>query len=261
MPLQEVSFPNGRVMVCSISNPESEGPNEDSAAVIQAPSGQLLLIVADGVGGSRQGHIASKIAVDLMVEAVRAADPELTSLRALIIDSMEHSNQEILGLGTGAATTLMVAEIHEGQLRTYHAGDSTVLVCSSRGKTRLMTVGHNITERAVEAGWMDANEAIVHHERHLVSNILGTPELRIEIGPRLALSPLDTVLVASDGLFDNLVPDEVISRIRKEPLNQNFEKLVKKTQRMMTDGNGDRHGKPDDLTILAWKRNRDSRAG
>ena len=104
----------------------------------------------------------------------------------------------------------------------FDAGDSTVLVCSSRGNTRLMTVGHNITEIAVEAGWMDANEAIVHEERHLVSNILGTPELRIEIGSRLKLSPLDTVLVASDGLFDNLVPDEVISGIRKEPLNQNF---------------------------------------
>ena len=256
LPLQEVSFPNSRVMVCSIANPESDGPNEDSAAVIMAPSGQLLLIVADGAGGSRQGHVASKIAVNRMVEAVLAADPETASLRALIIDSMEHSNQEILDLGTGAGTTLMVAEIHDGQLRTYHAGDSTVLVCSSRGNTRLMTVGHNITERAVEAGWMDANEAIVHEERHLVSNILGTPELRIEIGSRLKLSPLDTVLVASDGLFDNLVPDEVISGIRKEPLNQNFAKLVRKTQRMMTDGNGDRHGKPDDLTIIAWKRSR-----
>jgi len=258
---QEIYFSDSRVMACSLANPESAGPNEDSAAVIQAPSGHLLLVVADGVGGAKQGHVAAKLAVDSLVKAVASADPELTSIRALIIDCMEHTNQAIRELGTGAATTLAVAEIHNGQLRTYHAGDSTILVCSSHGKTRLMTVGHNPTDQAVDAGWMDANEAIVHHERHLVSNILGSSQLRIEIGPRFTLAPMDTVLIASDGLFDNLVPDEVISRIRKEPLQRNFEKLIGETRQMMVQGSGQRHGKPDDLTILVWKRKREMPSG
>ena len=39
--------------------------------------------------------------------------------------------------------------------------------------------------------------------------------MRIEIGPAVCLSQLDTVVIASDGLFDNLSIQEVVGSMRK----------------------------------------------
>ncbi len=54
-----------------------------------------------------------------------------------------------------------------------------------------------------------------HEERHLVSNVVGTDDMRIELGPPLKLARYDTVLLASDGLLDNLYTDEIVELIRK----------------------------------------------
>jgi serine/threonine protein phosphatase PrpC len=251
---QLINISGGKVAACSMACPESGAENEDCIAVVSSPSGHTLLVVADGVGGAKQGHLASRIAVDCIVQAVLGATSDVSRLRPLIIDAIEHADQKIRELSTGAATTLAIAEIFEGQLRTYHCGDSNILVCGSRGRIRRMTVGHNPTDMAVNAGWLEPEEALSHGERHFVSNILGSPPLRIEIGQRLPLLPRDTVLVASDGLFDNLVPVEIVEMIRKEPILNNLNKLVDATQARMT---GQLEGsKPDDLSVIAWRRDR-----
>jgi serine/threonine protein phosphatase PrpC len=95
----------------------------------------------------------------------------------------------------------------------------------------------------------------MHHEdRHLVSNVIGSPEMTIEIGPSLRLAPRDTVLLASDGLFDNLYIHEVVERIRKGPLDQAVERLATDSRRRMLEPEPGSPSKPDDLTIVALRR-------
>ena len=54
-------------------------------------------------------------------------------------------------------------------------------------------------------------------ERHPLPE--GCPaRMRIEIGPAVCLSQLDTVVIASDGLFDNLSIQEVVGSMRKGKL-------------------------------------------
>jgi PPM family protein phosphatase len=117
-----------------------------------------------------------------------------------------------------------------------------------------MTVGHSPTELAVDAGWLEPAEALVHHERHLVTNALGLGRLRIETGPPVRLYPCDTVLVASDGLFDNLLPVEVIDIIRRSPVEASFGRLLDETRARMTGQVSVGNGKPDDLTAIAWRQ-------
>ena len=61
-------------------------------------------------------------------------------------------------------------------------------------------------------------EAMFHAERHLVLNMIGSEEMRIEIGPVHRLAPYDTVVVASDGLWDNLYVEEVAELLRPTTL-------------------------------------------
>jgi serine/threonine protein phosphatase PrpC len=77
--------------------------------------------------------------------------------------------------------------------------------------------------------------------------------MRIEIGAKLKLAPRDTLLLASDGLADNLHTDEIVARIRKGPLKRAVGRLVQEAHsRMDRSTNGSPH-KPDDLTLIAFR--------
>ena len=57
--------------------------------------------------------------------------------------------------------------------------------------------------------------------------------MRVEVGPALQLAVRDTVLLASDGLFDNLYIDEIVDTIRSGPLTAAADRLVARVQARM----------------------------
>lgn len=74
--------------------------------------------------------------------------------------------------------------------------------------------------------------------------------MRIEIGPSIALGQRDTVLIASDGLFDNLSIAEVVERIRKGKLPASLASLADLAHARML-GIENQPCKPDDLSVIA----------
>ena len=150
-----------------------------------------------------------------------------------------------------------MAEIQGRTVRPYHVGDSMVLVVGQRGKIKLQTVSHSPVGYAVESGMLDETEAMNHAERHLVSNIIGAADMRIEIGPTIELARFDTLLLASDGLFDNLHVDEIVQRVRKGPLKRVIRTLAEDCRRRMLDAEDDQPSKPDDLTFVAFRCTRE----
>ena len=97
-------------------------------------------------------------------------------------------------------TTLAAVEISGVSARPYHIGDSSILITGQKGKLKLNTVAHSPVGFAVEAGLLDVDEALHHAERHLVSNVLGLENMRIELGSPVDLAPRDSLVIASDGL-------------------------------------------------------------
>src|SRR5690606_35529750 len=114
-------------------------------------------------------------------------------------------------------------------------------------------VPHSPTGFAVEAGLLDEDEAVRHAERHVLFNVLGTEDMRVEIGGAVKLATFDTVLLASDGLLDNLFADEIVDIIRTGPIRDAADRLVEKAiGRMKRNGSG-QPSKPDDLTIILFR--------
>jgi serine/threonine protein phosphatase PrpC len=87
-----------------------------------------------------------------------------------------------------------------------------------------------------------------------VSNLIGTREMRIELGPLHPLSLLDTVVVASDGLFDNLSPDEVADLVRAGALKDGAARLAGAVRERM--GQNEKPSKPDDLSFVVMRSRR-----
>jgi serine/threonine protein phosphatase PrpC len=251
-------FAAGTAAVFSNRSPLKTTPNEDVAALWSIGANGGVLAIADGLGGHAGGEKAARIAIDTIGRFVNealasgaASEPEW--LRGAILNGIEAANRAVRELGCGAATTVALAEIQERTIRTYHVGDSAILVTGQRGKLKLQTIPHSPVGYAVEAGLMNEEDAIRHEARHVISNVIGLEQMRIEIGPPVEMARRDTLVLASDGLLDNLLPNEIVELVRSGPLEQAVADLAEEAQRRMTTQLGAAPSKPDDLTVIAYR--------
>jgi len=248
----EAAGPVGRIAVRSLKSPDKDGPNEDAAAVIPVGDAAVVLAVADGVGGSPAGCEASTSAMRILKKSLAAVDG--APLRGAILDAIEKANQTILDSGRRSATTLVVAEIAGHELRCYHIGDSELVVVGQRGRVKQRIIPHSPTGFAVEAGLLDEDEAVQHEERHVLFNVVGAPDMRVDISTAVRLAPKDTVLLASDGVLDNLYFDEIVEIIRIGPIGRAADRLIEAARARMANGDGAAPSKPDDATIVLYRR-------
>lgn len=245
-------FAAGHAAVFTQRAPYKETPNEDAAALLHAGGGRGAIVVADGCGGMADGAEASRLAIRSLRDTVDAMGSE-GSLRSAILDGIERANSEVQALGSGAGTTVVAVELDGDWLRAYNVGDSQALVVGGRGKVKLQTSPHSPVGYAVEAGVISEQEAILHEDRHIVSNVVGSRDTRIEIGPRRRLSRRDTLVVASDGLFDNLHVEEIVAIIRKGSLEDAANRLVEEVTARMGNADDGQPSKPDDLTFVLFR--------
>lgn len=241
----------GQVGIFSARCPTKTSANEDSAAIVPFDETSFVLIVADGMGGHAAGEIASRTAVEELTAAIVEARKSDSLLRSGIITGFERANEAIKALGTGGGTTLAVVEISDGYARCYHAGDSIILIVSSHGKIKLETTSHSPVGFGVEAGLLDEDEAAGHEHRHLILNAIGHEGMRIEIGSPVKLAKRDTVLLASDGLSDNMPIQDIADGIRKGHLPSTLTRLVNQCRDNMLGES--ENAKPDDLAIVVFR--------
>lgn len=241
------------VVAFSRPAPLKETPNEDAAAIIPVSGEAAVLAVADGCGGLRGGDQASAMAVRTLAEQLKPGTLN-RRLRPAILDAFEIANWKIVDLAIGAATTIAAVEFRKGFMRPYHVGDSMVLVVGRNGKVKYVSIPHSPVGFAEASGLFDEAEAMHHDERHLVNNVLGDDSMRIEMGPTIELARYDTVVIASDGLFDNLFQEEIAEGIRKGKLKDGMETMIAMARQRMESPSAETPSKADDLTAIAFRR-------
>lgn len=245
-------FCGGTAAVFTRTARGKEAPNQDAAALVPYDEGRGVLLVADGVGGVR-GSQASATTVYEICAALEHGIQSQDRLRNAILDGIESADREVRTLAIGAATTLAAVEVDGSWIRPYHVGDSQILLLSQRGRQKLLTIPHSPMGYAEQAGLIGEREAIGHEDRHFVSNVVGMEDMTIDIGTRIELSPRDTLLLASDGLFDNLTKNEIIELLRTEDLLESTSALVELCLKRMESTSASRPGKLDDLTLIAYR--------
>lgn len=243
----------GVAAVFSRRSPDKETLNEDAAALIPLDAQTAVLVVADGLGGEAAGEQASQLSIRALRRSIESAAGQGMMLRSAILNGFENANLAVQKLGIGAATTMAAVELHADTVRPYHVGDSMILLVGQRGLIKMQSLSHSPVGYAVEAGVINEKEAMHHEDRHLVSNVIGSPDMRIEIGSSIKLAQHDTLLLASDGLFDNLRIDEIIQRLRKGPLHTAAQRLSEDALNRMSKPVESKPSKPDDLTLIVFR--------
>jgi protein phosphatase len=176
----------------------------------------FLAVLADGMGGLAHGASASRVAVKAFHRAF-STKAQTETIPDALQRSLREANQAVLGMGQDTGTTLVASVIHESNLYWISVGDSALFLCRDRRLT-LLTTAHTYAqelEAAAAAGQISTTEARAHPERDSLTSYLGQKKLE-EIDYTPAAFPLttgDRFLLASDGLFKTLAPEEIESAI------------------------------------------------
>ncbi|NNL54844.1 MAG: SpoIIE family protein phosphatase [Woeseia sp.] len=244
----------GQLVAYSCRAPDKDTDNEDAVAVIPYGDDAAVLVVADGAGGLPGGRRASQTAVTELARSLAESRVESALVRTAVLNGIEAANRAVLDLGTGAATTLTVVAVEGRTARTFQIGDSEALIVGNRGLIRAQTMAHSPTGFAVEAGFLGEREALHHEERHLVSNFMGTSDMRIDMGAVVDMQARDTIMVASDGVTDNIHVHEVVDIIRKGPLPKAIDALIRLATHRMNSDASSQPSKPDDLSVILFRK-------
>ncbi len=181
-----------------------------------------LFIVADGMGGSQGGEVASQVIVDvlpgLIGQHLNQAKPETTEeIEQIMLDSIvelshhihEESNQnpELKGMGA----TIVVALLRGNQAHLAHMGDSRIYLFRDE-KLELLTQDHSLVTLLIRHGEITPEEAASHPARGKLSRYVGMEGTVFPDVQTITLQKDDSLLMCTDGLSGQ-VPDEEITQI------------------------------------------------
>ncbi len=196
--------------------------NEDYIASVEPTSDSdeaqdgWLYILADGVGGSELGEVASEYATERTLFHYLSNRQEPVFGRRLVA-AMEAANDDLLDLtieratGKHMATTMVAAVIHDSKAVLANVGDSRGYHWQS-GVLRQVTKDQSLVARLVEEGVITEEQALNHPRRNVILQSLGTENtLEIDLF-YVELAPSESIIMCSDGLTRHLT-DQEISRI------------------------------------------------
>ena len=173
---------------------------------------EILLVVADGMGGHRGGETASRMAVGTLGRLVREGDggPEERLARAIDranreIHHLASRDSRLRGMGTTLVALLLVGD---GPSVVAHVGDSR-LYRRRAGALEALTEDHSLVAKLVRDGSLSAEEARVHPRRNQLLQAVGTdPEVEPSFR-QLDLEAGDVLVLCSDGLNSMLDDDDL----------------------------------------------------
>ncbi len=170
-----------------------------------------LYIIADGMGGHKNGEIASELAIRTIVGTIlteiytplMGLDPQPGDLsyREVFYTGIEKANSEIITNSYGGGTTMTAILVIGDQMTIAHVGDSRVYSIDTTGQMEPLTRDHSLVKRLQELGQITPEEAAVHPQRNVLYRALGQGE---PFEPEIISTtrPEDgSLLVCSDGLW------------------------------------------------------------
>jgi len=165
----------------------------------------VVVMVADGLGGERFGHVSA----DLAVKTVQSTGGSPA-------DRARAANQAILDLvrakprWKGTYTTLTLVEFVEGQARLAHIGDTRAYLFRDN-RARLMTNDHTVAWHRIQQG-IDPHVAYQMARPDSLIRVLGFDDHleveEVQVNSRAG----DRWLLCSDGLY-RMMPDQEIGQI------------------------------------------------
>ncbi|MHB8136687.1 MAG: PP2C family protein-serine/threonine phosphatase [Anaerolineaceae bacterium] len=244
------------------SNGMQRGHNEDTlftlSTVVADGTRDLALgicIVADGMGGHKNGAIASGVAARVvashLVKKVYTRfldlhqEPFTDSLQEIMENAIVETHKSVLRYAPGGGTTFTCALIIGEQVTIGHVGDSRAYFLQSDGRFQKITKDHSLVQRMVELDEITELEASTHPQRNVLLKAIGQTE---RVFPDIQTYPLPRsgrILLCSDGLWGVVPESEILELIKSD------DDPVIICQKLISNANA--HGGPDNISAILVK--------
>ena len=226
--------------------------NEDSVTIVKNASGEILMAVADGMGGHKGGEIASSIAITHIgkrfvdtssvgnkEEAINFLK-EIVSEANMLLYKYTEDNPESVGMGT----TLVMALLTKEFLLFGNIGDSSGFVIKD-GKLYKITNDHTLVNLLVKSGEITEDEAKDHPRKNVLMRALGA-NISVEMDVFDVERDVSAILLCSDGLTNMLDSNQIES-----VLNSNID-IDAKVQKLINKANN--RGGTDNISVAYLKK-------
>lgn len=211
--------------------------NEDSVTIVKNKSGEILMAVADGMGGHKAGEVASSIAITHLGK--RFADISSVGNKEDAINWLKDSVNEVNALifkytneheeSTGMGTTLVTALLTPDFILIGNIGDSSGFVIKD-SKLIKITQDHTLVNLLVKSGELTEEEAKHHPKKNVLMKALGANEI-VELDIFDVDTSLEGILLCSDGLTNMLTAEQMEKVLTSEELEieDKVIKLIRKS--------------------------------
>jgi len=215
--------------------------NEDS---IFLPMDTRLAIVADGMGGHASGEVASKLAVETIVDHFRKTAQQqpttwpfkvdrdmrgdvnrlITAVKVANLEIFEQAERDPACKGMG--TTVDVIWFLDDAVLIGHVGDSRVYKLHEAELSQV-TEDHSLVNDYIKMKRVTAEEAENWAHKNVIVRALGMKEnVQVDVisqAPKLG----DVYLLCSDGLTDMVSDDQIAHILRSSPdLDKAVDRLI-----------------------------------
>ena len=207
--------------------------NEDSVIVAVNSNNEYLMAVADGMGGHKDGEVASSIAIGHIGKRFKEIGSVGNKEDAInwLQSTVGEANVEIYKYvaahpeSEGMGTTIVLALITQDFLMISNIGDSRGYVVKSN-KLHQITVDHTLVNLLVKSGELTEEEAKDHPRKNVLMKALGA-STNVDMDIFNVDMDVDGIFLCSDGLT-NMLDDEQIQRVLNEDtdIDSKLEKLV-----------------------------------
>jgi protein phosphatase len=206
--------------------------NEDH---LYLPEEERLCLVADGMGGHASGEVASRLAVDTVIEYFRNTADEVPVTWPFFMDfdhhlaerrlraAMQLANRKVFEASgrdpqlRGMGTTLVACLFTDHEVMLAHVGDSRGYRVRD-GIIEQLTEDHSLFSDYVKLGRLDATSSADFPHKNVIVRALGMkPSTRIDLR-REPLRLGDVYVLCSDGL-SGMIGDQEIRQIVAEESN------------------------------------------
>jgi serine/threonine protein phosphatase PrpC len=195
--------------------------------ILTIPSPPACLIVADGVGGSASGELASLLTLDTIVAQLRRqySDGALTSVMATgraMLKALANTNEAIYTHACnhpehyGMATTVTLALTYDDALLVAQIGDSRAYLVHA-GAARQLTKDQSLVQRLIDIGELTEAQAACSPRRNIILQALGSDPVVIPDLYYVTPEVGDVILLCSDGLSNYLGPSDIAELALSDP--------------------------------------------
>lgn len=211
--------------------------NEDFLGTTETDNG-LVAVVCDGMGGHVGGAVASRTAVNAIIEFLRSnyfEDP-----REAIVEAINAANKAVLYQASiqpnlhGMGSTCVLLLVRDGKVYIGSVGDSRVYLVRNRRITQL-TKDQSYVQMLVDLGEITEVQAEKHPRKNEITNAIGLQDMKEATVLSNVIVPMagDCFVLCSDGLsgmISNHEIEKVVSRQSEMPTAERADLLVQKAK-------------------------------